>query len=242
MARLPVRIAVAGLLFALPLAGTTALAQDAGAPAVINVSADGDATLVPDMATVSLSVVSQADDTATALSENSTAMQKVIDALKQDGIAENDFQTSNFSVSPRYQQVKADDGTMTSEVIGYEVQNGLNVRVRDLSKLSAVLDRAVKLGVNSGGGIAFSNSDPSAAEDEARREAVANALAKAETLAEAAGVTLGKVVSISEQSSMPSPMMIRADMMMAKAEGGPPIAAGENTYNITVNMTLAIEQ
>lgn len=242
MARLPVRIAAAGLLFALPLAGTVAFAQDAGAPAVINVSADGDATLVPDMATVSLSVVSQADDTATALSENSTAMQKVINALKQDGIAETDFQTSNFSVSPRYQQVKADDGSMTSEIIGYEVQNGLNVRVRDLSKLSAVLDRAVKLGVNSGSGIAFSNSDPSAAEDEARREAVANALAKAETLAEAAGVTLGKVVSISEQSSMPSPMMIRADMMMVKVEGAPPIAAGENTYNITVNMTLAIEQ
>ena len=91
-------------------------------------------------------------------------------------------------------------------------------------------------------GRSFSNSDPAAAEDEARREAVANALAKAETLAEAAGVSLGRVVSISEQSAMPQPMMMRADMMMAKAEGGPPIAAGENTYNITVNMTLAIDQ
>ena len=242
MANLPVRLAAAGLLFALPLAGTAALADGAAPPAVINVSADGDATLVPDMATVSLSVVSQADDTATALSDNSAAMQKVIDALKQNGIADKDVQTSNFSVSPRYQQVKAEDGSMSSEIVGYEVQNGINVRVRDLSKLSAVLDQAVKLGVNSGGGISFSNSDPSAAEDEARREAVANALAKAETLAEAAGVTLGKVMSISEQSSMPRPMMMRADVMMAKAEGAPPIAAGENTYNITVNMTLAIEQ
>ena len=242
MTRLPVHVAAAGLLLALPLGATGALAQDAGAPAVINVSAEGDATLVPDMATVSLSVVSQADDTATALSENSAAMQKVIEALKQDGIAESDFQTSNFSVSPRYQQVKSDDGSMTSEIVGYEVQNGLTVRVRDLSKLSAVLDQAVKLGVNAGGGISFSNSDPTAAEDEARREAVANALAKAETLAEAAGVSLGRVVSISEQSAMPQPMMMRADMMMAKAEGGPPIAAGENTYNITVNMTLAIDQ
>ncbi|WP_174802230.1 SIMPL domain-containing protein [Martelella limonii] len=242
MAKLPVRIAAAGLLFALPLAGSAALADGPRMPAVISVTADGDATLVPDMATVSLSVVSQADDTATALSDNSTAMQKVIDALKADGIEDKDIQTSNFSVSPRYEQVTASDGSMTTEIVGYEVQNGLDVRVRDLSKLSGVLDEAVKLGVNSGGGIAFSNSDPTAAEDEARREAVANALAKAETLAEAAGVTLGKVVSISEQGSMPRPMMMRGDMMMAKAESAPPIAAGENTYSITVNISLEIDQ
>nr|WP_272212420.1 SIMPL domain-containing protein [Marinicella sp. W31]MDC2878335.1 SIMPL domain-containing protein [Marinicella sp. W31] len=243
MANLPVRIAAAGLFFALPLAGGAALAQSADNPATISISADGDATLVPDMATVSLAVVSQADDTATAMTDNSTAMQKVIAALKEDGIAEKDIQTANFSVSPRYQQVKASDGSTESQIVGYEVRNALSVKVRDLAKLGAVLDRAVELGVNAGGGIALSNSDPSAAEDEARREAVANALAKAKTLAEAAGVSVGDVLSISEQSSMPQPMMFaRSDMMMAKAEGAPPIAAGENTYSITVNMTLAIEQ
>ncbi|WP_187326792.1 SIMPL domain-containing protein [Martelella lutilitoris] len=241
MANLPVRIAAAGLLLALPLAGGAALAQSA--PATISVSAEGDANLVPDMATVSLAVVTDADDTSTAMADNAGAMQKVIAALKEDGIAEKDIQTANFSVSPRYQQVKASDGSMQSEIVGYEVRNALSVKVRDLAKLGAVLDRAVQLGVNSGGGISLSNSDPSAAEDEARREAVANALAKAETLAEAAGVSLGDVLSISEQSSMPSPVMFaRSDMMMAKAEGAPPIAAGENTYTITVNMTLAIEQ
>ncbi|MAM11082.1 MAG: hypothetical protein CML23_11605 [Rhizobiaceae bacterium] len=242
MANLPVRIAAAGLVLALPFAGGAALAQSPENPATISISAEGDATLVPDMATVSLSVISQADDTSTAMADNASAMQKVIAALKEDGIAERDIQTANFSVSPRYEQVKAPDGSTQSEIVGYEVRNGLNVRVRDLAKLGAVLDRAVALGVNSGGGIALSNSDPSAAEDEARREAVARALAKAETLAEAAGVSLGNVLSISEQSSMPQPMMFaRSDMMMAKAEGAPPIAAGENTYTITVNMTLAIE-
>ncbi|MET3600535.1 SIMPL domain-containing protein [Martelella mangrovi] len=243
MTNLPVRIAAAGLLFAAPFAGQTAFAQSADTPATISISAEGDATLVPDMATVSLAVVSQADDTATAMAENSAAMQKVMAALMEDGIAEKDIQTANFSVNPRYRQVKASDGSTGSEIAGYEVRNALNVKVRDLTKLGAVLDRAVALGVNSGGGIALSNSDPHAAENEARREAVANALAKAETLAEAAGVSLGDVLSISEQSSMPGPVMFaRSDMMMAKASGAPPIAAGENTYTITVNMTLAIEQ
>ena len=241
MSSLTTRLAAAGLLFAAPLGAGAALAQEPAQPA-ISVSAMGDATLVPDMATVSLSVVSEADETATALADNSAAMQKVIDALKASGIAEADIQTSDFSLSPKYRQVKDDDGAMSSEISGYQVRNGLNVKVRDLAKLGSVLDEAVKLGVNNGGGITFSNSDPSAAEDEARREAVSNALAKAETLSEAAGVSLGDILSISEQSSMPQPVMFRADMMMAKAEGAVPVAAGENTYSVTVNMSIAIDQ
>ncbi|AJY45564.1 SIMPL domain-containing protein [Martelella endophytica] len=237
----PARILAAGILVAAPLFATASLAQQPPQQAAINVSAEGDATLVPDMATVSLSVVSQADDTATALSDNSAAMTKVIDALKASGIAETDIQTTDFSVSPRYDQVKADDGTTQSRITGYEVHNGLAVKIRDLSKLGSVLDQSVKLGVNSGGGISFSNSDPSKAEDEARREAVANALAKAKTLAEAAGVTLGDVLSISEQSSSPQPVMFRA-MAMAKADSAVPVAAGENTYSVNVNMTFGIGQ
>ena len=245
MTTFPVRMVAAGLILAAPLYATGTLAQqtmESQAPqATISISADGEATLVPDMATVSMAVVSEADAADAALSENSAAMKKVMAALKEAGIADKDMQTDNFSINPRYKQIKTDDG-MTNEINGYQVRNGLNVKVRNLSNLGAVLDQSIKLGVNSGGGISFSNSDPSGAENEARKEAVSNAIAKAETLAEAAGVKLGDVLSITENSSMPQPVMFRAEAMMVKSDGGAPVAAGENTYSVTVNMTFAIEQ
>lgn len=245
MTNFPAKMAAAGLILAAPLYTSGAFAQQAmetSAPqATISISADGEATLVPDMATVSLAVVSEADAADKALSENSASMQKVMAALKGAGVADKDMQTDNFSINPRYKQVKTDDG-MTSEINGYQVRNSLSVKIRDLANLGAVLDQSIKLGVNSGGGISFSNSDPSEAENAARKEAVSNAIAKAETLAEAAGVTLGDVLSITENSSMPQPVMFRAEAMMVKSDGGAPVAAGENTYNVTVNMTFAIEQ
>lgn len=246
MTHLSARYAAVALLIATPVFAGSALAQQAmQAPApqaTISISADGQSTLVPDMATVSLSVVSEAEAADTALDENSASMAKVMAALKETGIADKDMQTNNFSINPRYAQIKDDDGTTTSEINGYQVRNGLDVKVRDLSNLSAVLDQSIKLGVNSGGNISFSNSDPAAAEDEARKDAVANAIAKAQTLAEAAGVSLGNVLSITESSSAPSPVMFRAEAIMAKAAPMPTVAAGENTYSVTVNMTFAIEQ
>ena len=117
------------------------------------------------------------------------------------------------------------------------------MRVRDIGNVGAILDTSVSLGVNEGGNIAFTNDNPSDALAQARTEAVKDAMARAETLAAAAGVKTGRILEISEQSFNPRPMpMARAEMAMARVADTVPVAAGENTYRVTVSVVYAIEQ
>ena len=123
------------------------------------------------------------------------------------------------------------------------MRNGLDVRVRDLAKLGAIIDQSVTLGVNEGGNIMFTNDDPAAAIDKARASAVQDAAARAKTLASAAGVKLGRLLEISENSYNPGPApMMRTEMMASKAADAMPVAAGENSYQVTVSVSYAIEQ
>lgn len=211
--------------------------------ATIIVSGEGDAAIAPDMAVLSLSVVREAETAAEALKANSQAMAEVIADLKAKSIADRDIQTSAFSVDPLYRQDKADDDTYEAPVIvGYRVTNGLTLRVRDLTMLGGLIDAAVKLGVNQGGGITFTNDNPEAAITEARKKAVAEAMEKAKVLTEAAGVKLGRVIEISENFARPMPQpMYRAAMAKEMADAAP-ITAGENEYTVTVNITYAIAQ
>lgn len=211
---------------------------------VITVSGEGDASVAPDMAILSFSVVKQAQTAADALSENSKAMGDVQAALKKAGVADKDLQTSNFSVQPVYKQFEPKDGIyIPPEITGYQVTNGLTVRVRELAKLGEILDSSVRLGINQGGDIAFTNDKPEETVTEARKAAVADAIAKAKTLSEAAGVKLGRVLEISE--NMQRPMPVPPTMMRAAAmekSDSVPIATGENTYKVNVNVTFALEQ
>lgn len=212
----------------------------------IVVSGQGSAELAPDMAVLQMMVTREAATARAALDANSSAMAQVIKALRDEGIAERDIQTANFSIQPRYTypSPKAQGENQVPRIVGYTVRNGLSVRVRDLGKLGAVMDQSVTLGVNEGGNLLFTNDDPSAAIEQARIAAVQEATGKATTLARAAGVKLGRVLEISEQSYNPPPMpMMRAEMMMAKsADAAVPVAAGENSYQVIVNLSYAIEQ
>ncbi|GEO83859.1 MULTISPECIES: SIMPL domain-containing protein [Alphaproteobacteria] len=238
------RLALAATLscaFLLPLA---ALADDQSPrEATIIVSGEGDAAIAPDMAILNLSVVREAETAEEALRANSQAMSEVLADLKTKSIAERDMQTSNFSVDPLYRQDKTDDGSYVAPVIvGYRVSNGLTLRVRDLTKLGTLIDAAVKLGVNQGGGITFTNDNPEAAITEARKKAVATAIEKAKVLTEAAGVKLGRVIEISENFARPMPQPMYRAAMAKEMSDAAPIAAGENQYTVTVNITYAIAQ
>jgi len=209
------------------------------------VSGQGSAELAPDMAVLQLTVTREADTARVALDENSTAMAAVIEALRKEGIADRDMQTAGFSIQPRYSypSPRAQGDREPPRITGYTVRNGLSVRVRDLAKLGAIVDRSVSLGVNEGGDIAFTNDDPSAALEKARTRAVQDAMARAQTLAAAAGVRLGAVQEIAEQSFSPAPeSMMRSKVMMADAAAAVPVATGENTYQVTVNLVYAIAQ
>ncbi|WP_137130264.1 SIMPL domain-containing protein [Rhizobium sp. FY34] len=209
----------------------------------ISVTGEGRAAMAPDMAVISLSVVRMGDTAQAALTDNNAAMTVVMEALRGQGIAERDIQTSDFSIFPRYSQpdpIRPQDGSEMPKITGYQVSNSLTVRVRDLKKLGALLDQSIKLGINQGGQISFTNADPKGAMDEARRNAVTDAMAKAATLAQAAGGSLGPVISIVESSLRPEPMPLMRSMAMAKEADSVPVASGENTYMVLVEMKFSL--
>ncbi len=157
----------------------------------ITVTGDGEQSLRPDIAILSFGVMREAETAQAAMQANNEAMAAVTRALKEAGIEDRDLQTAGIQISPRYEYPSDGRGGQTAELVGYQVTNTLTVRVRDLARAGDILDEAVSLGVNQGGGISFTNDDPSAALSDARRKAVADAMEKARTLAEAAGVSLG---------------------------------------------------
>lgn len=224
---------------ALPATSTPAAAQSPSPSPRVIVTGEGTAALAPDMALVSLGVTQQAPTAREALDAASAAMARVIAAMKQEGIADRDLQTSNFSIYPVYVQPRPDAPDRGPRIDGYQVNNTLTVRLREIGRLGAVLDQAVTLGVNQGGGITFTNDDPSAALTEARAAAVRDAMARARTLAGAAGVSLGPVIEISEQSFQPQPMPMMMQARDAKAEGVP-VEAGENSYRVQVTVTFEL--
>ena len=204
----------------------------------VTVSGSGKVYLTPDIAYITIGVHTEGENAAEAVAENNAQAQKVIDALKAEGIAEKDIQTTNFSIYP--QQEYDTEGKPTGK-IKYIVDNSVFVTVRDITQVGDVLDATVKAGANSISGIQFDVADKTAALSEAREAAVADAKVKAEELAEAAGVTLGEVQTISEYTSGgPQPMYdMRAAAPMAEA-ASVPVQAGQMLLTVEVNMVYEI--
>jgi uncharacterized protein YggE len=231
-------------LLALALAASIVLpaaayAADATPNRRIMVIGEGEATAAPDMALLSLSVMREAMSAREALDANNRAMADVIAAMKASGIADRDLQTAGVQIAPRYDYVNKPDGGQEAKLAAYQVTNTLSVRVRDLAKTGEILDKSVSLGVNQGGGVTFTNDDPSATLTEARKRAVADAMARAKTLTDAAGVSLGKVIEISEMSFAQPPMPLTAKAFDAAA-AAVPVEAGENAYRVQVNVTFEL--
>lgn len=227
-----------GLSLAL-MTGSSAIADAGNGPQkrVLTVTGQGEVHGAPDQAMLSAGVVTTARTAADALKGNARAMNEVFATLKRAGIADKDMQTSDFSVQPQYETDK--NGNTSRDITGYRVSNTVNVRVNDLAKVGPTLDALVASGANSIGDISFTIKDPKPLMAQARAEAVADAVARAQTLARAAGVTLGPIVSISESGySEPRPMYRMA--AMAAAPAPTPIAAGEETVTAGVNITWSI--
>ena len=232
-------MATAVLLASAPMA-----AQAEDVTPTLSISGEGEVSIAPDMATVMLSVLRQAPTAKEALAANNAAMGEVMAAMKAFGIEDRDLQTSQFSVNPVYVYPDDSNRLKMPKIVAYEVRNGLGVRVRDLSKLGEVLDSAVTLGVNDGGGIQFGNDDPKEAIKAARVAAMKDAIDRAETLVGAANIKLGRIISINENFNRPYPipMMKTARSMEMVAADAVPVAAGENAYSVTVNVTFELEE
>ena len=226
------------------LAVLTVLAQSATAqedtPRRIVVTGTGEVRARPDIAVISAGVVVQSDTASAALAENSRAMDAVLQQLRTSGLAEEDVQTSQFSVTPLYERRPPErETTEPPRIVGYQVSNQVTARVRDIDRLGAVLDALVSAGETNIDGPSFDIAAPERLLGEARDAAVAHALAKARRYAAAAGVELGEIIAIEEAGFLapPRPMMMRAEAMAADV----PIAPGQTELSASVTVTFALE-
>ncbi len=218
----------AGTLFAAP-----ALAQIAP-PSAISVSGEATVSVPPDLALVEGGVTSEAKTAREVSDANNAAMGKVLQALKTAGLEAKDVQTSRLSLQPQ----SAPNRAGPPAIVGYRASNRVTIRVRDVGKVANVIDTLVAAGANDIGGINFMVSQASKLLDEAREQAVADARRKAEIYARAAGVTLGAPLSISEEGS-PAPLF--RGKMAAPMAAGAPVAQGEETLSVSVNVSWAIK-
>ena len=205
----------------------------------ISVNGVGRVKAEPDVADINLGVTKQGEDAQSAAGEAATSMDAVIKALLEAGVAEADIQTTSLTLYPVY-----DYNENPPDIEGWEASNLVNVTVRDIESVGAVVDAATAAGATNVNGITFRVEDPTAAEAAARSAAVADARAKADQLAADAGVTIIGVISISESGGQqPQPRyMERAAFDMAAGDAlATPVLPGQVELSINVYIQYEIE-
>ncbi|GAA0551156.1 hypothetical protein FHS83_001330 [Rhizomicrobium palustre] len=219
--------------------GNFALAADLAPPRTLIVTGTGQAKAAPDEANFSAGVVAQGVSAREALAANSKAMNAVIASLKHQGVPDKAIQTANISLNPQYTPCKP-NVACTPKISGYEVSNTVMVTT-GIDKAGPVLDALVASGANQIGGISFAIHDPKPLLSEARTEAVKDAMDRAQTIAKAAGITLGSILSINEGGSYVPQPMFKAAAMRAMAQEAMPVAGGEETLSANVSITFEIK-
>jgi uncharacterized protein len=216
-----------------PAAGT----DTAGIQAVdtITVNGEGKVSVTPDEAKVSVTVETDAADASSALDTNSKDMQKVLDALKAQGIKDTEIETANVAVYPNRQ---FDPKTGKESLVGYRAQNSVTVTLSDLTKVPAVFTAATEAGANNITGPVWQLSDNNQAVKEALTRATENALGKAQTLATASGVKVGSILVLNE-GSVATPPVYYAATAGTMAAGSPvtPPPTSPQMIEVTASVT-----
>ncbi len=233
-------------LFAFLIAKTRnelAVHRTIGRPADVRdtftIEGEGKVSGTPTLAEISFGLLSEGSDVAKIQKDNTQKVNAMIAAVKQLGIAEKDIQTSQYSINPKYDYR---DGA--SKIIGYQVSQSVNLKLRDLSKIGDVLTKVGQLGGNQVNGPSFTIDDPSSLKQEARMKALEDARKKAEALSDVLGVKIGRVVTFTESSnnSGPIPMMYRemAAMDASAPVANPTIQAGSLDVMSNVSVTFEV--
>jgi uncharacterized protein YggE len=238
----PLAAAVAAVM----IVATPALADSPERIPTLSASGEGYLMVVPDIAIVTIGVVTRAEAARPALDQNSAETARVIAAIRSAGVAEKDIGTSGFGVFPVYEEQppRADgEGGIKGmpKIVGYQVQNEVRVTVREIGRSGALLDQVVSAGANQISGIQFDVAEPQAAADEALKQAIADARRKAQLMAGAAGVRLVRVLDVSGGSGMP--MFARAQSFDAVG-GAPavPVMPGETRVQANANIVFEIAE
>lgn len=230
---------VAAVLVSASGRNDSAVAQETDASRTINVSGEGRVSLPPDVVMMDLGVSVRDEDLGAAQTQAAEQMRSVIDALRAAGVAEDDIQTSNYSI-----YAERDYNQPEQPLIGYTVSQTVVAKVRDLDNAGTVIEAAVEAGANQVNNVWFALENPDEAVRQARELAVQNAREKAEELARLTDSTLGPVQTVSEGYSPSPPPVPYADYGRAEsadAAAAPPINPGQTEVVLTVNVSYAIQ-
>lgn len=218
------------------IAALTAARDDGG----ISVSGTGSVTVTPDIGVFDIGVEVTEDSVALARSGASEAIQRVRASITGNGVEERDIAIRFFNIYPQYDYENDDGGP---RITGYTVSNHIEVKVRDIDRLSDILDQAVTAGGDAirVGGISFRVDEPEQYADEARTLAVEDARARAQQLADLAGVTLGSARTISESSGGFAQRSFAPAAEAFAADVSSPVSSGESQVSVTVHIVYGID-
>jgi uncharacterized protein len=235
MTRNMIALATLAVTLALPAAAEAAET----APVVgtlLDVSAVGSVTRLPDIATLSAGVVTQAPTAAAAMAENAQRMASTTAALRKAGVADKDLHTSTLSLQPQYRYADNQPPVIT----GYQASNQVSVTFHEIKRAGPILDTLVAQGANQISGPDFSVEHPEAALDEARAQAMTAARERAELYATAAGMRVKRIVSISE-SEMPQPTRPMAMMAARMKSADTELQPGDQKLGVTVQVSFELQ-
>ena len=214
----------------------------------IAVTGLGEEYVKPDLALVSFSVKTEKETVRAAIEENAQLMNEVIQKITDLGIASKDLQSIDFNLNPRYEWQDGDEiGIYPSGkriLVGYDVSQTLQVKIRDLAQIGEVIDEATKAGANEVSSLGLTVEHPEEIEKEVRLQAVEQAKEEAQALANQLGCHLGALVEVQFSSAAPSLARVKALSLESSAAGGgsaPQIEAGENLIQVTAYLTYQID-
>ncbi|NMM64031.1 SIMPL domain-containing protein [Clostridium sp. P21] len=201
----------------------------------INVSGVGEVNVAPDIAYVSLGVMTQKESVSDAQKENSNAMNKIINEVKKQGVKSEDIKTVNYSITPKYNY---DNKTGSNKLVGYTIVNAISVKVKDITKVGTIIDNAVANGANNSNGINFGVSDYEKYYNMALKNAISNANSKAKVIADSIGVKVSVPTKIIENSTgVPNTSPIYYNASLSKEST--PIETG--TYKVRADVSAVYQ-
>lgn len=221
------------------LASTDKIINTAATTNTVSFSGEGKVTAKPDIAVISASIVTEAATSKAAQDDNSKKSNQITDFLEKQDIEDKDIKTTGYNIYPQYNY-----RTPKPQITGYQVTQSLEIKVRNLDNVSAVLDGLVTAGANQVSNLGLQVDNPEKLKDEARAKAIEDAKDKADVLKKQVGIKLGKIVGFSENTGgYPVPMYELKGMGMGGGDASsvPSIPTGENEIVINVMITYQIK-
>jgi len=209
----------------------------------ITVSDTGTVYTKPDLTVASFSVITEGKTVAKAMEDNTKKMNDVISFIKEQGVEEKDLKTTTFNISPLYEWEDNDTYSGKRTLVGYEITQTLEVKIRDLTKIGVIIEGGTSVGANEVSDLQFTVDDQDALKKQAREEAINKAKAKAEELAKELGVKLIRISNFNESVAVPYYVTMKESALGlggGTAPATPQIETGESKIEVTVSITYEI--